>query len=209
MAANPLLLAHFLLVLGSRFHTPKRTTKCHFRPHQSSPSATAVSLRLARASTGRPRASARPRSSTRPTPNKVSGIVPFAERPSGARLLEDCQRGLIGEIHFWELSRLGRDTFDILATVQKFVKMGVQVIVATEGFRLLDDSGKLNSTASIIVAVLSALAGIERTNIWERKLQGIVIAKAQDNRGTAARVHGEHREIPRQTPEPANRQAAR
>jgi DNA invertase Pin-like site-specific DNA recombinase len=120
--------------------------------------------------------------------DKVSGIVPFADRPSGARLLDDCHKGLIGEIHFWELSRLGRDTFDILATVQKFVKMGVQVIVAKEGIRLLDDSGKLNPTASIIIAVLSALAGIERTNIRERQLEGIAIAKAQGK--YAGRRHG-------------------
>ena len=120
--------------------------------------------------------------------DRVSGIVPFAERPSGARLLADCQKGIIGEIHFHELSRLGRDTFDILATVQTFVKMEVQVIVAKEGIRLLDDNGKLNPTASIIIAVLSALAGIERQNIRERQLEGIAIAKAKGL--YAGRRHG-------------------
>jgi DNA invertase Pin-like site-specific DNA recombinase len=120
--------------------------------------------------------------------DKVSGIVPFAERPSGSRLLEDCQQGIIGEVHFWELSRLGRDTFDILTTVQHFVKMGVQVIVAKEGIRLLDDSGKLNPTASIIIAVMSALAGIERQNIRERQLEGIAVAKAQGK--YVGRKHG-------------------
>lgn len=109
--------------------------------------------------------------------DKISGIVPFAERPSGARLLEDCREGIIGEVHFWELSRLGRDTFDILATVQSFVKMKTQVVVEKEGIRLLDDNGKLNPVASIIVAVLSALAGIERENIKERQLEGIALAK--------------------------------
>jgi DNA invertase Pin-like site-specific DNA recombinase len=120
--------------------------------------------------------------------DRVSGIVPFAERPSGARLLEDCREGMIGEIHFHELSRLGRDTFDILATVQSFVKMGIQVVVQKEGIRLLDDNGKLNPTASIIIAVLSALAGIERQNIRERQLEGIAIAKAKGL--YAGRRHG-------------------
>ena len=111
--------------------------------------------------------------------DKVSGIVPFAERPSGSRLLEDCKNGLVSEIHFWELSRLGRDVLDITSTIQQFVKLGVQVVVQKEGIRLLDDEGKLNPTASIIVAVLSALAGIERQNIRERQLEGIAVAKAQ------------------------------
>jgi DNA invertase Pin-like site-specific DNA recombinase len=120
--------------------------------------------------------------------DKVSGIVPFAERPSGARLLEDCRQGIIGEIHFWELSRLGRDTFDILATVQFFVKAGVQVVIEKEGIRLLDADGKVNPTASIIIAVMSALAGIERNNIRERQLEGIAVAKAQGK--YVGRKHG-------------------
>jgi len=120
--------------------------------------------------------------------DKISGIVPFAERPNGARLLEDCRAGLIQEIHFWELSRLGRDTLDITVTIQFFVKAGIQVVVVKEGIRLLDDDGKLNPTASIIIAVLSALAGIERTNIKERQLEGIAIAKAQGK--YVGRKHG-------------------
>lgn len=111
--------------------------------------------------------------------DKVSGIVPFADRPSGSRLLQDCQSGIIGEVQFWELSRLGRDTFDVLSTIQFFVKTGIQVIVAKEGIRLLDENGKLNPTASIIIAVMSALSGIERNNIRERQLEGIAVAKAQ------------------------------
>lgn len=111
--------------------------------------------------------------------DKISGIVPFAERPSGARLLDDCRAGIIGEIHFWELSRIGRDVLDITATIQLFVKLGVQVVVQKENIRLLDDDGKLNPTASIIIAVMSALAGIERQNIRERQLEGIAVAKAQ------------------------------
>ena len=111
--------------------------------------------------------------------DKISGIVPFADRPNGSRLLDDCKNGIIDEVHFWELSRLGRDTFDVLSTIQFFVKAGIQVIIAKEGIRLLDLSGKLNPTASIIIAVMSALAGIERNNIRERQLEGIAIAKAQ------------------------------
>ena len=66
---------------------------------------------------------------------------------------------------------------DVLSTIQFFVKSNVQVIIKKEGVQLLDDSGKLNPTASVIVAVLSALAGIERENIKERQREGIELAK--------------------------------
>lgn len=120
--------------------------------------------------------------------DKISGIVPFGDRPSGSRLLEDCRSGIIGEIHFHELSRMGRDTLDILSTVQFFVKEGIQVVIQKESIRLLDDTGKLNPVASIIIAVMSALAGIERTNIRERQLEGIAVAKAKGL--YAGRRHG-------------------
>jgi DNA invertase Pin-like site-specific DNA recombinase len=120
--------------------------------------------------------------------DKISGVIPFADRPSGSRLLEDCRSGVIGEIHFHELSRMGRDTLDILSTVQFFVKERIQVVIAKEGIRLLDDSGKLSPVASIIIAVMSALASIERTHLRERQLEGIAIAKAKGL--YAGRRHG-------------------
>ena len=120
--------------------------------------------------------------------DKVSGIVPFAERPSGARLLDDCRKGLIGEVHFWELSRLGRDTLDILQTVRFFEEHQVQVRVLKEGITLLDANGKVSATATIIVAVLSALASIERQNIKERQLEGIALAKLKGR--YVGRKHG-------------------
>lgn len=136
--------------------------------------------------------------------DKISGAVAFAERPNGSRLIEDCQNGIIGEIHFWELSRLGRDTFDVLSTIQLFVKLGVQVIVAKEGIRLLDGAGKLNPTASIIIAVMSALAGIERTNIRERQLEGIAIAKAKGK--YVGRRHGSRESTARFLAKPRSQQ---
>jgi DNA invertase Pin-like site-specific DNA recombinase len=111
--------------------------------------------------------------------DKISGIVPFADRPNGARLLEDCRNGLISEVHFWELSRLGRDVLDITATLQFFIKVGIQVVIQKEHIRLLDDDGKVDPCASIIVAVMTALSSIERSNILERQMEGIAIAKAK------------------------------
>lgn len=139
--------------------------------------------------------------------DKISGVVPFTERPSGSRLLDDCKAGIIREVHFWELSRLGRDTFDVLATIQFFLKSGIQVIVAKEGIRLLDDTGKLNPTASIIIAVLSAIAGIERTNIRERQLEGIAIAKAQGR--YVGRRHGTVETAERFLTKPKSQQIAK
>ena len=111
--------------------------------------------------------------------DKCSGSIKFGERQGGKRLLDDCRKGMIREIHFWEISRLGRDALDIAHTINEFVELGIQVIIKKEGIQLLDEQGKVNATAQIIIAVLSVLSQIERVNILERQAEGIAAARAR------------------------------
>ena len=111
--------------------------------------------------------------------DKISGMVKFRDRVAGRQLLNDCAKGEIGEIHFHEISRAGRDIADITITIQYFVENKIQVIIQKEGIRLLNDDGTVNATAQIVLSVMTCLASIERTNIRERQMEGIAIAKAK------------------------------
>lgn len=111
--------------------------------------------------------------------DKISGSIPFAERPAGKRLIGDIDKGLIGAIYFWEVSRIGRDVPDIHNTLQLFVRNQVQVYIHKEGIRLLNEDGSINQTAQLVLSVMAALSDIERQNIRERMMQGIALAKVQ------------------------------
>ena len=111
--------------------------------------------------------------------DKVSGVVKFRDRVAGRQLLNDCAKGEIGEIHFHEISRAGRDIADITITIQYFVENQIQVIIQKEGIRLLNDDGTVNATAQIVLSVMTCLSSIERMNIRERQMEGIAIAKAK------------------------------
>ena len=111
--------------------------------------------------------------------DKVSGVVKFRDRVAGRQLLNDCAKGEIGEIHFHEISRAGRDIADTTITIQYFVENKIQVIIQKEGIRLLNDDGTVNPTAQIVLSVMTCLSSIERTNIRERQMEGIAIAKAK------------------------------
>ncbi len=111
--------------------------------------------------------------------DKISGMVKFRDRVAGKKLLDDCANGEIGEIHFHEISRAGRDIADITITIQYFVENKIQVIIQKEGIRLLNDDGTVNATAQIVLSVMTCLSSIERTNIRERQMEGIAIAKAK------------------------------
>jgi len=111
--------------------------------------------------------------------DKVSGSVPFSDRPSGRRLMGDVSKGLIDTIYFWECSRIGRDVADIHNTLKYFSTNGVQVIIHKENIRLLNDDGTPNQTAQLVLSVMAALSDIERQNIRERMMEGIALAKIQ------------------------------
>lgn len=109
--------------------------------------------------------------------DKVSGVIPFAERPAGRRLIQDVNKGLVASVYVWEVSRIGRDLPDIHRTIQFFVDNRVQLIIHNEGISLLTADGNLNPAAQLVLSVMAALSQIERTNIRERTMQGIQVAK--------------------------------
>ncbi len=63
----------------------------------------------------------------------VSGTIPLAERPAGARLLADAQRGLIDEVHVYKLDRLGRNLVGLALAREALSSCSVRIISALEG----------------------------------------------------------------------------
>ena len=108
---------------------------------------------------------------------KVSGAVKFSERTEGKKLLDAVSNGEIGTIHFTELSRVGRNTIDVLTTMQFFAEHRVQVIIAKENIRLLTDAGEIDTVSNMIMTVLGCVAQMERQTIRERTKEGIAIAR--------------------------------
>lgn len=111
--------------------------------------------------------------------DKVSGSIPLKDRPAGKRLVEDVEKGLIKEVYVWEVSRLGRNLPSVLETIQYFTEKGVNVVIVKEGLRMLNEDGGVNSTAQLVLSVMSAVSQLELTHIKERQAQGILIAKTQ------------------------------
>lgn len=71
-----------------------------------------------------------------------------------------------------ELSRLGRNAFEVLETVKQFVDEGINLYMQKEQFTLLDDEGKPSIFAPVMIATLSTCAQLERENIRFRLNSG-------------------------------------
>ena len=102
-----------------------------------------------------------------------SGSISFNERPQAIELLSDKN---ITEVHVHSIDRLGRNTLDIMQTIQNFTKKGVNVISDKEGLQTLIN-GKENPIAKMMIGILGTLAEFELSRIKERQAEGIAKAK--------------------------------
>lgn len=108
----------------------------------------------------------------------ISGSVPFKDRPMGKALMDDAERGLIGEIRVSSVDRLGRNIQDIHNTIAFFTAVNVCVVIQREGIRTLNEDGSRNHTGDMVLSVMAAVAAMERDMIMERVRQGIAVARA-------------------------------
>jgi len=112
------------------------------------------------------------------TDKGVSGAVPFDKRPAGKKLLAAAFAKHITELHVSDLSRLGRDTLDILTTIDRLHRYGVNIHVDDlNGLKSLNTDGTPNQMFSFITTVMSGISQMERENIRDRVKQGIQAKK--------------------------------
>ena len=71
-----------------------------------------------------------------------------------------------------ELSRLGRNAFEVLETVKELIDNGINLYMQKEQMSLFGEDGKPSVFAPIMIATLSTCAQLERDNITFRLQSG-------------------------------------
>ena len=103
--------------------------------------------------------------------DKCSGLIPFNERPASKELIKYLKQNTSSIVSVKSVDRLGRNTIDILQTIEDFNQKGYIIEI--------EDLG-MNSQSPffpLMVSLLSTLSEHERNMIRERSLQGIKIRK--------------------------------
>ncbi|WP_394774857.1 recombinase family protein [Flavobacterium sp.] len=110
--------------------------------------------------------------------DKCSGSIPFNERPSAIKLLNDINAKKVETLHVHSIDRLGRNAYDIQTTLNTLNNLNINVFVENIGlFSIVEN--KPNSIFKMITDVLSNVAEMERSSLLERQKEGILIAKAK------------------------------
>lgn len=103
---------------------------------------------------------------------KISGAKKNSERPVLVEALDYCEANSIDILLVSELSRLGRNAFEVLEVVKKLVDNKINLFMQKEQFTLLDENKQPSTFAPIMIATLSTCAQLERENIKFRLNSG-------------------------------------
>lgn len=119
---------------------------------------------------------------------KVSGAKKNAERKELSSMIEYVQSHNINKVAVTELSRLGRDTLQVLEVIEQFNKLGISLYIQNYGIETLTDNGKINPMSQFLITILAEVARMERKIIRERVESGYKNFRA--NGGKVGRKEG-------------------
>ena len=103
--------------------------------------------------------------------DKVSGKVPFKERPKGIEIVKLVEAGEVTELICEDYSRLGRNTGDVISNLEWLDEHNVNVHILNLGLQSRPN-GKKNPIWKMISSVIASMYEMELENIKERTMMG-------------------------------------
>ena len=119
---------------------------------------------------------------------KISGAKKNSERKELSRMVDYVQAHHISKVAVTELSRLGRDTLQVLEVIEQFNKLGISLYIQNYGIETLTENGEVNPMSQFLITILAEVARMERMTIRERVESGYKNYRA--NGGKVGRKEG-------------------
>jgi DNA invertase Pin-like site-specific DNA recombinase len=109
---------------------------------------------------------------------KISGAKDNSEREGIIQLRALANQGKFDRILVTELSRLGRNAYQVATLIHEFTELGISIIVQSLGVETLSDEGKANPLIDLLIAVVNQFSSMERTFLIDRINSGLDRARA-------------------------------
>lgn len=119
---------------------------------------------------------------------KISGAKANMERKELIRLIDYVQANRISKVAVTELSRLGRDTLQVLEVIERFNSLGISLYIQNYNIETLNEDGTVNPMSQFLITILAEVARMERKTIRERVESGYNNYRA--NGGKVGRKQG-------------------
>jgi DNA invertase Pin-like site-specific DNA recombinase len=88
------------------------------------------------------------------------------------KMLEFTSTNNINMVLVTELSRLGRDTLQVLEVIEQFNKLGISLYIQNYHIETLTENGAINPMSQFLITILAEVARMERKTIRERVESG-------------------------------------
>ena len=119
---------------------------------------------------------------------KISGAKRNVERTELLRMVEYVEANNVDKIVVTELSRLGRDTLQVLEVIELFNQKKISLYIENYHIETLTEDGKVNPMSQFLITILAEVARMERKTIKERMDSGYQNFRA--NGGLVGRKQG-------------------
>lgn len=111
----------------------------------------------------------------------TSGVLHPFERPSYKKLKPLLEEGKVSSIYCYDISRLSRNTkdlLDVIDTISKKYQIPIHFI--REGLVTLNDEGEIPPTTQLIINILGSIAQLERETIRQRIRTSLEIKRQRE-----------------------------
>lgn len=103
---------------------------------------------------------------------KISGAKANTERTELLNMISYVESNYIDKVLVTELSRLGRDTLQVLEVIEMLNKKEISLYIQNYAIETLTKEGKVNAMSQFLITILAEVARMERKTIRERVESG-------------------------------------
>lgn len=119
---------------------------------------------------------------------KISGGKKNEERPELMKMINFIKKNKIDKVLCWELSRLGRNTFEVLKTIQLLNENCISLYIKNYSIETLNDKCEINPMSQFLIQILTSVSEMEKTQIYQRIKSGY--ERYRKNGGKVGRKEG-------------------
>ncbi len=109
----------------------------------------------------------------------ISGAKKNEERPELMKMISFIQENKIDKILCWELSRLGRNTIEVLKTIQLLNENRISLYIKNYNIETLTEEKEINPLSQFMIQILTSVSEMERTQIRQRVKSGYEVYRSK------------------------------
>ena len=103
---------------------------------------------------------------------KVSGGKNNEDRPKLMEMVEFVKTNQVDKVLTWELSRIGRNTIEVLKTIKLLNDNCISLYIKNYNIETLNDKYEINPLSQFMIQILTSVSEMEKTTIRQRIKSG-------------------------------------